>query len=101
MACVDLRGRSVLVVGGGRVALEKTRGLLECDARVTVVAPTVIDELAALSVRLVRRRFRDADIGGQLLVVAATNDRAVNRAVSLAAAAQAKLCNVADDPELC
>lgn len=101
MACVDLRGRNALVVGGGRVALEKTQGLLACGARVTVVAPDVSDELAALPVCVVRRAFCNADVDGQLLVVAATNNRVVNRSVSTAAAAQATLCNVADDPELC
>jgi siroheme synthase-like protein len=101
MACVDLRGRNALVVGGGRVALEKTQALLACGALVTVVAPDVSDELAALPVRVVRRPFGDADIDGQLLVVAATNDRDVNRSVSAAAANRTTLCNVADDPELC
>ena len=101
MACVDLRDRSVLVVGGGRVALEKAQGLLECGALVTVVAPDVGDELAELPVRVVRRAFADSDVDGHLLVVAATSDRAVNRSVSTAAANRATLCNVADDPELC
>ncbi|MBI4172272.1 MAG: NAD(P)-dependent oxidoreductase, partial [Actinobacteria bacterium] len=45
MACLDLEGRSCLVVGGGTVALEKVRGLLDCGARVTVVAPQIVDEL--------------------------------------------------------
>lgn len=101
MACVDLRGRSVLVVGGGRVALEKTKGIVECGARVTVVAPEVIDELAALPVRVVRRAFTPGDVDGHVLVFAATNRRSVNRRVSAAAAASYTLCNVADDPELC
>jgi siroheme synthase-like protein len=101
VACVDLRGRNVLVVGGGRVALEKAQGLVDCGARVTVVAPEVCDELAALPLRVVRRAFVPGDVDGQLLVVAATNDRDVNRRVSAAAASQATLCNVADDPELC
>jgi siroheme synthase-like protein len=101
MACVDLRGRDVLVVGGGRVALEKVHGLLECEARVTVVAPAVVDELARLPVRVVRRAFGPVDVHGRLLVIAATNDRDVNRRVSAACAERATLCNVADDPELC
>ena len=40
MACLDLAGRDVLVVGAGSVALEKIEGLLDVGARVTVVAPT-------------------------------------------------------------
>ena len=48
MACLDLTGRSVLVVGGGPVALEKVEGLLAAGARVTVVAPEIVPELAEL-----------------------------------------------------
>ena len=46
MACLDLEGRDVLVVGGGPVALEKVEGLLACGARVTVVAPETAPEPA-------------------------------------------------------
>ena len=101
MACVDLRGKSCLVVGGGRVALEKVHGLLDCEARVTVVAPRVDDELARLPVRVLRRPFESEDVEGHLLVIAATDDRRVNQAVSRASAFRSTLCNVADDPELC
>jgi precorrin-2 dehydrogenase / sirohydrochlorin ferrochelatase len=101
MACLDLRGRDCLVVGGGRVAAEKARGLLDTDAAVTVVAPEIDDELESLGVRIVRRPFMRSDVVGRFLVIAATNERAVNAAVSEAAAELATLCNVADDPELC
>ena len=101
MACLDLRGRDCLVVGGGRVATEKVTGLLECGADVTVVAPEIDDELRALPVRLRERPFERADVVDRLLVIAATSDRSVNADVSSAAAEHATLCNVADDPELC
>jgi siroheme synthase-like protein len=101
MACLDLRGRSCLVVGGGSVAREKVSGLLDSEALVTVVARSVCDELRRLPVRIVRRAFEPGDVDGHLLVVAATDDRSVNEAVSQAAAARSTLCNVADDPELC
>lgn len=97
MACLDLRGRDCLVVGGGRVATEKVQGLLDCEARVTVVAPQVDDELRRLPVRIVQRPFEAADAANRFLVIAATSDRAVNVEV----AAASGLCNVADDPELC
>ena len=101
MACLDLRGRDCLVVGGGRVAVEKTQGLLDCDAKVTVVAPQVEDELRRLPVLIETRTFARADVAGRFLVIAATNQRSVNAEVSAAAAELSTLCNVADDPELC
>jgi siroheme synthase-like protein len=101
MACLDLRGRDCLVVGGGRVAAEKVRGLLECEANVTVVAPELDEDVELLDVRMVPREFTPNDVVGRFLVIAATNDRAVNARVSETAAEHATLCNVADDPELC
>lgn len=101
MACLDLTGRSVLVVGGGRVALEKVEGLLDCGAAVTVVAPQIVPELAALPVERVRRAYRTSDLDGRFLVVAATSTGSVNRRVFEEAEAARMLCNVVDVPELC
>jgi len=101
MTCLDLDGRSCLVVGAGPVALEKARGLLECGARVTVVAPQVLPELAALDVELVRRRYLTSDLDGRFLVVAATSISSLNRRVYADAEARSVLCNVVDVPELC
>lgn len=98
VACLDLRGRDCLVVGGGRVAAEKAAGLLDAGAKVTVVAPEVdgID-----GVRVIARPFRRRDVRNRFLVIAATNDRTVNAEVFAAAETRSIPCNVADDPELC
>jgi precorrin-2 dehydrogenase/sirohydrochlorin ferrochelatase len=101
LACLDLERRSCLVVGGGAVAHEKARGLLDCGARVTVVAPDVSDEVRALDVELVERAYESGDLHGRFLVVAATDDNELNRRVHAAAEARAQLCNVVDVPELC
>lgn len=101
MACLDLEGRSCLVVGGGPVSLEKTGGLLECGARVTVIAPDAVPELRALPVEWLARPYEASDLGGRFLVVAATSDAELNRRVSADAEARSLLCNVADVPELC
>ena len=101
MACLDLRGRDCLVVGGGRVATEKVHGLLDCEAKVTVVAPHVDDELRRLPVRIELRPFSRSDVVGRFLVIAATSDRSVNADVSSVARERETICNVADDPELC
>jgi precorrin-2 dehydrogenase / sirohydrochlorin ferrochelatase len=101
MACLDLTGRSCLVVGGGRVGTEKARGLLECGARVTVVAPDIVDELRDLAVEWIQSRYASWDLDGRWLVVAATPDRDVNRQVYADAERLGIFCNVVDDPELC
>lgn len=92
----------VLVVGGGTVASRKAAVLIEAGARVRVVAPQVSDALRALAgagrVLLLERRYERGDIGDAHLVVAATDDRAVNAAVTADAHAAARLVNVADAP---
>ena len=98
---LDLRGRPVLVVGAGKVALRKTLGLLDAGAAVTVVAPAWREEFTSLAVRLVQRRFRSTDLIGAALVFAATNDRRVNRRIGVAAKQRGILANVADSAAEC
>jgi precorrin-2 dehydrogenase/sirohydrochlorin ferrochelatase len=100
-ACLDLNGRECLVVGGGTVGHEKASGLLASGARVTVVAPEISDEVAALPVELVRREYRASDLDGRRLVIAATSVEEVNRRVFSDAEERNLFCNVADVPELC
>ena len=77
-----LDGRQCLVVGGGKIALRKVEGLLSCGARVRVVAPRITPELKLLTeVMFDERPWRPDDLGGVWLVIAATDDPAVNRAV--------------------
>ena len=98
---LDLQGRRVLVVGAGAVALRKTKGLVEAGAHVTVVAPESLPDFEDLPLRLVRRRFRPADLDGVLLVFAATDDRRVNHRIRLAAQSRGILANIADSAAEC
>jgi siroheme synthase-like protein len=98
---LDLKDRPVLVVGAGKVALRKTRGLVEAGARVTVVAPKVLPEFDRLPVRVLRRPFRPSDLAAAVLVFAATDDRAVNHRIGVAAKARGLLANVADSSAEC
>jgi precorrin-2 dehydrogenase / sirohydrochlorin ferrochelatase len=101
IACLDLKGRDCLVVGGGNVGHEKITGLLACGAHVTVVAPEISDEVAALPVEILQREYRASDLDGRRLVIAATSLEEVNRRVYADAEERNLFCNVADVPELC
>ena len=95
-------GRPVLVVGGGRVAARKAGDLVACGARVTVVAPEVVPDLAERpEVTVERRVYRAGEAGGYRLVVTATGDRAVDQQVFDDAEAAGVWVNSADDPERC
>ena len=105
IACLKLRGRRSLVVGGGDVGLEKVEGLLACDGDVTVVAPDLQPELQRLagegSIEWIAREYQPADLEGTFMVIAATNDSEVNIKVYDDAEKRAMLVNVVDVPPLC
>jgi siroheme synthase-like protein len=86
VACLDLSGRACLVVGSGAMVREKVDGLEDCGANVSAVPPDGYD--AAL-------------LDGVWLVVAASNDDALNGRIYADASERRIFCNVADVPELC
>ncbi|MBI1845187.1 MAG: bifunctional precorrin-2 dehydrogenase/sirohydrochlorin ferrochelatase [Actinobacteria bacterium] len=97
-----LRDRPCLVVGGGRVALGKIEGLLAAGAAVDVVAVQASPEVRSLrGITLQERPYRSGEVAGYRLVVAATDDRAVNRQVYLDGEAAGVWVNSADNPENC
>ena len=100
---LDLRGRRCVVVGGGQVAERKTLSLLEAGADVTIVSPSLTPKLTDLvasgKLQQVPVSYQEAHLAGALLVIAATNDLAVNRAVALFCRKKGVLVNVAAPPE--
>jgi precorrin-2 dehydrogenase len=105
IACLKLRGRRCLVVGGGDIGLEKVEGLLACDGDVTVVAPEVgreLEELAAEgSISWEAREYAPTDLEGTFMVIACTDDTDVNIGIYEDAERRAMLVNVVDVPPLC
>lgn len=98
---LGLEGVPCLVVGGGPVAYRKIGALLEAGALVTVTAPAVIEEIAALDVTIRSRRYIDGDLDGYRIAVAATGDPAVDGAIFAEGEAKGVLVNAADDPAHC
>jgi siroheme synthase-like protein len=106
IACLKLKGRRCLVVGGGDIGLEKVEGLLACDADVTLIAPVAHPELESLaeegSIEWEKKVYAGAvDLEGVFMVIAATNATEVNIAVFDDAEKRAMLVNVVDVPPLC
>lgn len=104
-AFIKLARRRCLLIGAGDVALQKIPSLLAAEADLSVVAPRVHPEIAALAaagrLRLVERPFEPANLDRIFLVIAATDDPAVNAAVYDAAVERNILCNSVDDPPHC
>lgn len=102
---LDLKDRRCVVVGAGTVALRKAASLLRAGGRVTVIGPQAGAAMRQLCRRpgcaLVLRPYRSADIRKAHLVIAATDDPAVNRRVAREASMAGIPVNVVDDPANC
>jgi siroheme synthase-like protein len=106
IACLKMKGRRSVVIGGGDIGLEKVEGLLACDADVTVIAPVAHPELESLaeegSIRWEKRNYAGAeDLEGVFMAIACTDDSEVNIGVFDDAEKRAMLVNIVDVPPLC
>jgi uroporphyrin-III C-methyltransferase/precorrin-2 dehydrogenase/sirohydrochlorin ferrochelatase len=101
----NLRGSQVLVVGGGEIALRKSRLIAEAGAVIRVVAPEIEPQLRELVERsggqLILRGYSIVDLYECVLVIAATDDEPLNAQVSRDARQRCVPVNVVDAPALC
>lgn len=101
----DIKNKPCLVVGGGEVATRKAGMLMQSGGLITVVAPELTRTLKELAdagkITHVAETFRPELLGEAVLVIAATNDRAANEQVSVAAKKLRIPVNVVDNPDLC
>lgn len=102
---MNIQGRDCLVVGGGGIATRKAAMLHSAGANILIVAPKVCGELRQLAedgeYQHIARGFQTDDLKGKSLVIAATDNEAVNQQVSKRAKARRLPVNVVDNPKLC
>ncbi len=101
----NISNRLCIVVGGGDIATRKVNMLLKANGQIRLVSPSVCAELQAMilanKIQHLEAEFEPSQLEGACLVIAATDDEAVNEAVSMAAKAQNVPVNVVDAPALC
>lgn len=102
---LKIAARRCVVIGAGNLAESKIDSLRTSHAEVTVIAPVASARIVELAgggeIEWQRREYIDGDLTGYFLVVAATDDPAVNRAVYKEATEKNVLCNAVDDPPFC
>lgn len=96
---IELDGAPVTIIGGGRIAARRVRTLQSFGARIKLVSPEISDEIN--NVTHIAREYRDGDLKGALIAVAATDRREVNRAVGLEAKTLGIPVSVADAADEC
>lgn len=105
---MNLDGKQVVVVGGGKVASRKIMGLIESGARITVISPELENELRHLveigRISWIEKEFEEAVLDlfpDAVLLFGTTDRRDVNVSIQKAAVNRKMLCNIADVPDLC
>jgi len=102
---LNLKGRRVLLVGAGDIARQKLPALLQCQARLHVVALEALPEIQRLArdgkMKWSPRRYRTADLKGASLVIAATDDPFLQKKIAREARARGIWVNIVDVPPLC
>ncbi len=103
--CLDICGERCVVVGGGEVAERKAAGLLECGAKVVLVARDLTTELRAMKdagkIKHVANDYTKKCLEGTFLVIGATDREDVNEKVSQDARDRGILVNIVDVPARC
>lgn len=99
----DIRGKKAVMVGGGPIAARRLKALCSFAFQIRTVAPAFLPEIEAMAAKglitLERRPFQPSDVEGAFLVVAATDQRAVNRQVGRLAKEAGAFVSVADCKE--
>ena len=108
---VDMTERECLIVGGGNVAYRKVMVMLDFGAKVTVVAEDICDELRKLTIddtankenriTFIKRKFERKDCDGMEMVIAATDDNALNHEIAEYCKAKGIMVNVVDQKADC
>ncbi|MFL5764723.1 MAG: TSUP family transporter [Bacteroidia bacterium] len=105
---LKLEQLNVLIVGGGKIGLEKISAVLNNSpaTKVTLVARSILPEIAAFreksgQLQILEKEFELRDLNGKDLVIAATGDRLVSEQIREEATKRKILINVADTPDLC
>ena len=102
---VDLSEKHVVVIGAGRIAARRVCTLIYFTPRITVVAPEIhpdIEELEHMGkVTVLRKRYEYSDLQESDLVLAATDDRALNARIGAQCRERGVLANVSSDRSLC
>ena len=98
---MKLNNEPCLVVGGGNIAFQKIKQLLHAKAEITVVSPEIMNELISLPINIFNSNYVSSDIIGKKVVIAATDDKMINKLVFEDANKHGVPVNVVDQPDLC
>jgi siroheme synthase-like protein len=98
---INITGKQILLIGGGRVAFHKATVLQRFTDDVTVISPAFHEGFDALPFRLVRKEYAPEDLEGAFMVYICTENAALNKNIKAECARRRILASVCDHPALC
>ena len=102
---LDVKERCCVIIGGGQIAEGKIAALLECGAQIRMISPEVTDEVQDMAdtgvLSLEKREYRDGDLEGAFIAIAATDDSSLSRRIAKEAEERNVPLNVVDVTHLC
>ena len=99
----NITNKKILIVGGGKIALQKLNVLLDFDCQIILIAPDLHEQIDTFKdkIKLINRSYQSDDLNDVDIVICATNDKATNYLIYQEAKAKNLLVNVVDYPALC
>ena len=100
---MDLNGKEILIVGGGRVASRRAETLLKCGAKIKAISPDFCDDFPEnKNIKKIKKNFSVEDIDKNFIfIIAATNKREINKLVHITAKSKKIPVNIADNQDEC
>ncbi len=99
--CLNVENSRIVVVGGGRIAEQKLKTLLQYTRNIVVCALEISPAIRALGIEFLQKAYAQEILDGASIVYACTNDKSLNRKIASDAKGRHLLACAVDDPESC
>lgn len=96
---VNLYDKKILIVGGGKAALLKAKGISRFSSQLTILSPDILDELGKHPFTFRREAYKENAVDGFFIVYACTNNTALNQQIGQECKRKHILCSVCDNPQ--
>lgn len=99
---VDISNKNCVVIGGGNTAARKIKKLLLFNAKITVIAPYICEEIKEIkNIKILNKKFKDKDVDNAFIVIGATDDKKINSRISQICREKNIPVNIVDEPQNC
>lgn len=97
---INLYDRNVLIVGGGKAALLKTKGISRFTSRITILSPDILDELEKYPFIFCKQEYKEGAVDNFFIVYACTDNTALNQIIGQECERKNILYSICDNPEV-